>query len=402
MLHDEALCSVIEFATAQICDMIEHGEVEHPTFRLRRAFVRILNVLPMTCWSFHRIAHQHAAFEYVLFYERIHLGFSSPHYFLDGLPQSVQLFSGSTHMAQKLVDSQLAKLKYKDIIGDRLSTMSKLERMKKIDSRKMQLCKESRGDLHNSIPGPVCVLIARCRAVCQGVRRVKNARLFVQCANCNCNRVFYTGEFHERWHASVDDDDAEDDESIYWQRLFSVNGTNSTYECATKRFCSQACTLEHSIHLQAMLPDSGPLLDADDAATRVGRSRVAQSLKLALKRNEHAARSLRNSRSRVRGNLAVDSKEIQAHRDMHIDALNVDVGILYAASIIAESSVLSKHKLLPGSKLYWRDDALYWARALACVTKIYIGMKRKEGIVSSLLTMPRFLEVIQAKAHTMF
>lgn len=416
MLYEEPLSRVVEYAMGQLCEMIEDGESGKPkaVVAMRRCFVHIVHKLPMTSTVLNRSAHQHVAFEHVLFYERIRLGISSPHYFLDGVPSSVQIFSGVTAMNPSQ-DSELAKLRYRDLIADRLQTVGKLEQMSNDTPRKIQLISQNRAGLHRSIPGPVCVLVARCRAMCQGVRRVKRAQLFVQCCNLNCNRIFYTGEIQEAWcnaassatsasTASSDDGVEEGSSSQYWSKVYLSGGASVTQaeKCPTKRFCSTACASEHTTHLAAMMPDTGLTMDADDGATRMGRARVAQSLKLALKRNEMAARSLRNARSRFRGNLAVEAEEIRKYREMHITALNVDIGVLYASSIIAESAVLSKNKLLPGSIMYWRDDPLFWAKAVAAVAKIYSSMRRKEGIVSSMLTMPRFLEVIQAKAHTLF
>jgi len=415
MLYEEPMIRVLEYAMGQLCEMIEDGEAGKPkaVVAMRRCFVHIVHKLPMTSWVLHRSAHQHVAFEHVLFYERIRLGISSPHYFLDGVPSSVQIFSGVTAMTPSQ-ESEFAKLRYRDLIADRLQTVGKLEQMANDNPRKIALIAQNRSGLHRTIPGPVCVLVARCRAMCQGARRVKRAQLFPQCCNLNCNRMFYTGELQEAWcnaassstsaaTASASDDE-ESNSSQYWSKVYLSGGASVTQaeKCPTKRFCSTACSLEHASHLAAMMPNTSLNMDADDAATRMGRARVAQSLKLALKRNEMASRSLRNARSRFHGNLAVEAEEIRKYREMHITALNVDIGVLYASSIIAESAVLSKNKLLPGSILYWRDDPLYWAKAVAAVAKIYSSMRRKEGIVSSMLTMPRFLEVIQTKAHTLF
>jgi hypothetical protein len=415
MSYEEPMSRVLEYAMSQLCDMIEDGEVGKPkaSIAMRRCFVHIVNAFPMTSSPLYRNAHEHVAFEHVIFYERIRLGISSPHYFLDGVPSSVQIFSGVTAMNPSQ-DSELAKLRYRDLIADRLQTVGKLEQMSNDNPRKIQLIIKNRSGLHRGIPGPVCVLVARCRAMCQGVRRVKRAQLFLQCCNLNCLRLFYTGELQEAWcnaaassasaATTAASDDEESSSSQYWSKLYTCGGASVTQaeKPPTKRFCSSACSLEHAAHLAAMMPTTSLTMDADDVATRMGRARVAQSLKLALKRNEMAARSLRNARSRFRGNLAAEAEEVRKYREMHISALNVDIGVLYASSIIAESAVLCKNKLLPGSILYWRDDPLFWAKAVAAVAKIYSSMRRKEGIVSSMLTMPRFLEVIQAKAHTLF
>ena len=123
---------------------------------------------------------------------------------------------------------------------------------------------------------------------------------------------------------------------------------------------------------------------------------------MALKRNEAAARALRTMRTKKRTNLAVSEFEIECHRQKRITALNVDLGLLYAASILSESGNMSNGKILPGQCVYWRDDAMYYSKALQSVIRIYNKLKRKEGIVSSTLTMPKFLEQISAHAYKMF
>ena len=118
--------------------------------------------------------------------------------------------------------------------------------------------------------------------------------------------------------------------------------------------------------------------------------------------DEAFGRALRTMRSSTRTDLAVDAREVERHRQKHITALNVDLGVLYAASVIAESSNLCAGKNLPGSQLYWRDEPWVYARPLAAAAKAYAKMRRKEGIVSSMVTMPKFLEYLHANAHRMF
>jgi|TARA_B110000046_G_scaffold149619_1_gene157814 hypothetical protein len=401
-LAEDALTRIIEFCIGQISDIIENGEVGQCAISKRLCFFHIINVVPLTTLALYRTAIQHDSFEYLLFYERVRLGISHGNHFLDGVPAGVQLFSVIASMTN-IID--VSKMRFRDIITDRLKTVVKLENMTIDTSRKQQLISTTHTDLQN-VPGPVFVLVARCREMNHCLRRLKRDRLFTQCCNLNCNRLFYRGgasdalssEKEAVVESDGDDSDSQDGNSNkYWRTVAGrVTILNST-----SRFCSSSCSREHNIHLTSMIPISLNL-DADDRAERIGRARVYQSLKLSLKRNELASRALRNARARNRKNFAVTSREVDMHRELHITALNIDIGVLYASSIIAESAVLSRNKLLPGSVLYWRDDPLFWAMAVSKVAKIYAKVRRKEGIVHSLLTLPRFLEVIQARAHTLF
>ena len=93
---------------------------------------------------------------------------------------------------------------------------------------------------------------------------------------------------------------------------------------------------------------------------------------------------------------------MDAHVKRRIAAFNVDVGLLYTASVIAESATLCAGKVLPGQYLYWRDDPMIFARPLAAVCKLYRGMKLHDTIVSCAVPTPHFFKSLRARAHKMF
>mgnify|MGYP006077162139 CR=1 FL=1 len=404
MSSEEPLQRVVQYALQEICEFIKAGETEGGNARvlLRRCFVNIIHVLPITCRTLHSEAHLHDAFEPVLYYERVRLGLCSTHFFLDGLPSGLTLFMGPTSI--NLPDEDVKKLKMRDIVADRLQTIGKLELMAVDLPRKVHLISTHHpDDLSTNIPGPVRVFVSRCRSMIRTMRRLKKAALFVQCSNCNCNRCFYSGEPSESWaHAPVSeeadeqsDDEDEHSSNAYWQ---IATGGGIATKPDTQRFCCQACADQHSIHLKCMMPDNNLALDSDDGAKKSGRARVGEAFRLALRRNEMAARALRNSKSRSRTNLAVSPEELRQHRNLRITALNVDLGVLYASSLIAESATMCRGKVLPGSAMYWRDDPLYYSKTLAGVFRIYNTVRREEGIISNLLTMPKFLEVVSSRS----
>lgn len=406
MSAEEPLRQIVEYSLQQLCEIIPSGETVGGTARtvLRCGYVRIIHSLPITCRTLFSQAHIQDGFEAILFYERVRLGLASSHFFMDGVPASVTLFTGPTSIT--LPDDDVKKLKLREIIADRLQTVGKLELMRHDLPRKVHLVQTHHpDDLSRNVPGPVRVFVARCRAMCRSVRRLKRQSLFVQCNNCNCNRLFYTGEGVETWSSGAatvstnDSEEEEHDSSTYWD-IARGDGIHSVPD--TRRFCCQACASEHAMHLKSMMPDNGLHLDVDDGAKKSGRARVGEAFRMALKRNEIASRALRNSKTRSRSNLAVSQKELSVHRTLRITALNVDLGLLYASSIVSESSNLSRGKVLPGSSIYWRDDPSYYAKPLSAVAKIYSTTKREEGIISNMLTIPRFLEAVELKASRIF
>jgi hypothetical protein len=408
-LREGALSRVVEFACNCASDLIWEGEVgkSRDEINVRAAFFSILHNLPITCRGLFHDARQHPAFEYILFYERVRLGIASPYYFMDGVPAGVQLFVGPTSL--NLPNADITKLKLRDVVADRLQIVAKMEQMGRDEPRKVHLTTTHLAGLSEHVPGPARFLVARTRAILRGLRATKRPEHFVQCANCNCNRLFYAGGSGESW-ASADvtqvipgDPEETGSSDEYWQKVAEPASTteiDSTPD--TRRFCSQVCSQQHAHHLKIMMPDAGLYLDADDSARKTGRARVAESFKLALKRNEVAARSLRTMRTKSMPNLAISAEELEVHREVRIRALNVDLGLLYAASLVAESSSLSNGKILPGQRMYWRDDACYYSKPVSAISKIYSKTKRKEGIISSMLTVPRFLEMVQVRAHKYF
>lgn len=441
---EEPLQRVIEYVIQHLGDAIEAGEcsLTPRSLALRNAFVRILNSLPIANKVLLSAATSYAAYEYTLFYERVRLGMSRL-YFLDGVPLSVQLFAGPTSIS--LPDSDVQKLKLRDLLADRLRIVCKLEGMNATNPRKRELVAQHTAGLSNQVPGPARVLVARCRAMFQSARRLRPERCFAQCANCNCGRLFYVGESAEYWalvgnppnpprrttaptagagagaddgddddgggggSGTEDNDDATDgDTKNYWAlaeaECIKDNNQPDQDDPDPRRFCSDACAAQHAAHLLEIMPETEQKLDIDDFDARRpgGRSRVPEAFKLALQRNQIAARELRLVRQVSRPNQAVSRLEVEAKLSRRVTALNVDIGVLYASALIAESVNLSRGKTLPGSFEGWRCDPVYYSRVLANVCKIYRKYRRTHGVISQLLTMPLFLQKLKEKVAYLF
>jgi hypothetical protein len=404
-LSEEALRALAAFAVQRLCGLVDLGEASSTAREtaLRLALVQILHAMPLANRSLHLEAATHDAFAPLIFYERVRTGRSNSLFFFDGLPTALDLFGGPTTIT--LSPEQVAKLKMRDLVSDRLMTIGKLEKMPVQMPRRLQLVSENRpGDLHGSVPGPVCVLVSRARALVQCMRRAKRGVLFPQCSNVTCNRRFYLGERAEQPASEVevpagDESEEEGDGAAYW------NVASGEAECppppARRRFCCRACSQQHERHLREALPlDDASAYDVDDALGGTGRSRVARSFRAALKRNETAARRLRTFRARK--GLAVSASEIERHRARHVRALNVDLALLLASSIVAECAVLSSGKLLPGATPRWREDPLFFAKGVAEVVKIYVKTHRRSSIISSLLTVPPFIASVKERSGALF
>ena len=405
MSYEEPLCRVVEHALNQLSVMIEDGaSTSMKINRLRNAFVRILHNMPITCQYIFTESKAYPSFEYILFYERLRMRLVCPYFFFDGVPSGVQLFTGETTI--DLPNNEIKKLKLCDVVSDRSSVVMKMESMPRTNERKVSLVAQHTAGLGPAVPGPARFLVARTRAIIRGLRVTKRRETFHHCANCNCNRMFYAGEVAETWSrgdlvevilGELSDDHCGSDD--YWH---TISGEENSTVPDTRRFCSRICCRQHNAQLASMMPDFGIMLDVDDYAKKQGRARVGEAFRLALKRNEVAARALRTLRLTSYSNLSVSHEDIERHRQKRITALNVDLGMLYAASVLSESVAMSNGKILPGQCLYWRDDPVFYSKALSHIMKIYNNTKRKDRIVSSMLTKDKFFECISARAHKMF
>ena len=194
--------------------MIVNGEASDPKIaEFRRCLVSIIHNIPITCRYIHSEAKSYESFEYILFYERVRTGISSPYFFLDGVPSGVLLFTGETSL--ELPNRDIKKLKLRDVVADRLSVVGKMESMKADAERKVELTSQHTAGLPAQVPGPVRFLVARTRAVLRGLRATKKQDIFHYCDNTNCCRMFYAGELADTWSSRevqkvvVGDDDEE-------------------------------------------------------------------------------------------------------------------------------------------------------------------------------------------------
>ena len=373
---------LVEHALTGLCEIIKQLPLQKCQ-RIRNAYVEIVHAIPMTCWTLHRAATQHKHFEAILFYERTRLGFANSDYFLDGCPDRIALFCGEVPIPTPLQQFTTAK--------DRVTAIQMLEKM---SSKKQKvLCTKYGIDAECGCPAPVCIFVARCKQVAQCARR-RDPDSVQQCSNRQCNRLFVcNAELPHR-----EDEAASNEWSGYWQMVFHRKHSMHRFPDHL-RFCSSVCASQHAEQMGKILPMDDFFWDADSGAKKVGRARVAEAFRMALKRNEIASRRLRG----VKGFMhkAVCTKELATRIEEHVSMMNVDLGLLYASYTIADSDTLSQNKLLPGSVPNWRQDPFFYARALHRVKQIYAKTRRKV-IISNMLTMPKFLEIVQANAHEMF
>ncbi len=389
LLAAEALPVLVDASLETLNESVGVGEqgLSESGRKLRGDCVSLLNSLPVTCRGLHTRARQDPRFAALMFYERTRLGAAGSGHFLEGLCPGLPLFLGAT--PQVLPDENIERLRLRDVLADRMSTIGCLEKLENGTNRMMDL--ESNNylsDLPGGLPARVHVFFARMRAVCQGLSRVKPETSFVQCANHECCRRFYIGGPLETSQAGIMRDEAPDD---YWSL---VAGTPPV-RCAPREFCSCACAQQWLWQRDSAFP---AIDDSEARCRKDGRARVGEAFRLAMRRNEVIGRHLRGIEKEKRRFPALGAESFKKQRDRFVRQLNVDVGLLHAGAVLAESRVASTNKVLPGAVQGWRSRPFFYARAIKEASKIYDVKHKSKTVVCNTLIQEPFLERLRERA----
>lgn len=404
----EVLEIVLQHGVQLTCEYIDRGNETFLTLSSEKAMAKkgernlnasMLNKLPVTCKHLRGVAMGDTRYSSVMFYERTRLGAASSGHFLEGLPAGLSMFTGQTNVV--LQDSDLMKLKLKDVVADRVKTVSNLESLKNNEQRLISLIEDYKlSDVASGTPGRVHVFIARMRAICQGLRRVKPPEQTRHCHNLECCRLFYCGS---RSEVSAVEATAEDlfgeckpkEESDYW--VLCAGGQQQLDQ--QSNFCTHACFKQWNTQVHNALPDSSEgFLVADYQTRKTGRARVGEALRLICKRNEQASRHLRIIQKEKRVFPAVDAQELREHRERRVRALNVDLGVVYVASLLAESKTLSGNKVLAAMNEGWRNRSLFYSKSIKEIGKLYDKSHVGGNVISNMHVVEPFLDKLKSKA----
>ena len=261
----------------------------------RDALAHMLDAWPILCKSAEAVFAGDKSYAAVIFYERTRLGKTHPRWFLDGLPSPLPVFGAP--VALEFPAERMRDLLYDDVLSERLHTIEKLEQMAPGSNRRASLAKtlDHLPDLDaNLVPQTVRLYISRVRSMCKGLRNVKAPKLFQQCQNTHCNRLFYLGERENKPSPVEIPIGVAAASKPYWAACCSPP------HYKIHRFCCGACEFQWLRDYERMLPDYDVLydsekkraLDASDASTsELGR--VSSSFDVAIARNWKAARVIR-------------------------------------------------------------------------------------------------------------
>jgi hypothetical protein len=360
----------------------------------------MLNKLPVTCDTLRATARNDPRYTPVLFYERTRMGAASSGHFLEGLPPGLPLFSGHTNVS--LNDANLRKLRLRDVACDRMKTVASLELFLNTAPRYIELARDfALPDVPAGLPGRVHIFVSRMRGICQGLRRVKPEAHFAQCKNCSCNRKFYSGSPIEVGSAAavVSPRSPVGSADAYW----NMAAASPDIADEIGMFCTYSCLREWRWQLKEALPEcSDATLVVDKGCRKTGRARVPEALRMVGKRNEKAGRHLRTIEKTRRAFPALGVEELAKQRARVVRLHNVDLGVLYAASLLSENRSLSSNKVLAGGTEGWRSRPAFYAKAVRDVGDIYDKTHKGNNIIGNLLVHEPFLSKLKQKAKTLF
>ena len=398
----EALEAIMQHAVQMLCAYIDQGGHAAPPSTSvsisRNLVAALLNKMPLTCTRMRTNARGDLRYTAVMYYERTRLGAAGSGHFLEALPPGLPLFSG--HTSVELKDEDLRKLKLRDVVSDRIRTVVNLEGLDNNSERLLGLISDyTLPDVAPNLPGRVHVFVARMRAICQGLRRVKPEGHFRRCKNCECSRLFYSGAATEVGPSSNASAPATPVGASYWD--LAAGSPEVAHE--QSEFCTWSCCMQWRWQLTTALPEASELvLVADRGCRKTGRSRVSEAMRKCSKRNETAGRHLRTIQKEHRVFPAISKTELGKQRERRIRMLNIDLGMLFSASVLAESKNMCTNKVLAGASEGWRSRPMFYAKAIKEVTKLYAKHHVGGNVISNLLVHEPFLKKLREKATNIF
>ena len=223
----------------------------------------------------------------------------------------------------------------------------------------------------------------------------------------------------------------------YWAlAIDGLSGLTSTvpmewppHMCYCSRACFNAAGCEFLTKVRLCNEHE---LEAAPQRSRGGNMGLSGMYRAALERNQVVARRLREQ-ERVRSHATMaagdvpslkhfrfphphigvqqQAQQLVAYQAKLVDALNLDTGLLMAASIVAELPLHYRiNKVLPRQP-QWREDFMMYQRALCYVRRLYaehhlkkkLGLSTSDDLVTATSgTRPAWLEAVKSHAHAVF
>lgn len=365
----------------------------------RNALFHLLHHWPVLCKSARDAIACQTSYPPIVWYERVRVGHHRQEcWFLDGLPTGMPMFGAP--VAIEFPVERMRDLLYEDVVRERGHTILKLEGMPLGSKKRLDLAAslDKLPDISLQVPQTVRMFISRVRSMCHGLRAVRTSRSFAQCHNAQCNRLFFLGERgcdHSQHPIGLLN--VAIGSRAYWSACAPMP------EYATHRFCTRACEHQWANHHKRLVPDALVDYESEKLVRARDGARIGKALEAALERNRALCRVIqKRRRAQRRSHVALSRADLNRELEARIDMLNVDTGLLYAASIAARLPTIAQRRTLPGVREDWRRSGAETHRnALIRVARIY-RQHRERAPVFDLLDPPAYFRALRADVLSIF
>jgi hypothetical protein len=370
----------------------------------RDAIARMANAWPLVSTAGATIARQDESYAPMVYYERVRLGMVCEDFFFDGMPHGVVAMGAPIKL--ELPAQQMGDLLYDDVVADRLKTLMALEGAQPGSAKRTKLASTLDGlpDVSPDVPVPARLFLSRMRSMCHGLRASQSATRFKQCDNhrcCSGGRLFYTGDKATVKHI-MPGPDLSLSMSNYWMACSPLPEYEGPRDL---RFCSYRCAEQWKDEREQLMPDKDLAWDADLRLRERESSRDARVLSAfdkAIERNGKLFHFIQKRKKKLRRGSAMSKADFNREMDARVEMVNIDTGLLYAATIYARLPNRRGSLTLPGEKAQWRNHAHEKHRnALLRVAQIYRQHNTRSPI-HDLLDTPSFLRAIRSTVTNIF
>lgn len=351
--------------------------------RTRNRIVAALNNFPILCKATRDVARADQRYAPLMFYERNRLGASDSKFFLEGLPHCISFFNPPAKHAYSTASVDVAAI---------------VKTLEKEDVTGLQL-----DDIPAAVPNKVHALLDRMRNGVQTMKNTKPPHFFKRCANMCCRRPMYVGPNHESTASAASAASARskkanvDECKEYWNAICARSGGLEEHP---RKFCTWQCYDTYNSQL-SMLQHCLETEDlhADDLMCRKeSRARVSEAMRIASKRNEKFGRVLRERVSSV----YLPCLPTHLFFETMKKKLNVDLALLYASSVMAESRVLSDGRVLAGAHFGWRRKPMFYMKPIRKLVALYDKFHVGGNVISNLLIDEPYLRKVRQVAKDLF
>ena len=415
---------VCETMTQLFFSLIDGAEMQSAAQHPLRALATALLKLERTSKALRALLQSDARLPYYRFFFHTSAATSVvPRRFLDGV-FGIDLFFGAFGKGPGN-PSRFDVLTPKDVLQDRVKTAKRLSDLS-IDQVVTRSINYMADDLPAGIGPRVTAFVGRARFLTQH-RATANPHWATHCnlATCSCKMLCADGsmpggvqqsnpalaDLFGEPVTSSDDEDEDDSQPQYPVASYWASLSPKPLTTLPRRvFCSLSCSLAYEDELATAVPvrvaDAESHESFSSASGKVGLARILASTRAAFKRNDAAARALREAMRSVRKRQS-STIRIELFEKMHqnvIDVLNVDLGLLYAASALAESPGACQGRILPATTPGWRDAELKkFARAIERVKALYVQHHReRDGLARDERFPPPWLRKVREQAAGLF